>query len=97
MAVAALLFQIPRSRIRRSTRGMWSEVPMAHAIAEYNSGRMKLATAAKEFAVPRNTSGRKVAEYGDDDNRILVAYKRNSALGLENAKFREHNLKLQHT
>jgi hypothetical protein len=27
---------------------------MAHAIAEYNSGRMKLATAAKQSVIPRN-------------------------------------------
>lgn len=51
---------------------MWYEVAMARAIAEYNSGRMKLTTAAKECAVPGNTSGRKAAEYVDD-NRILVA------------------------
>jgi hypothetical protein len=57
---------------------------------------MKLATAAKEFAVPRNTSSRKAAEYSDD-NRSLAAYKRNSALGFANEKkFTEHILKLQH-
>jgi hypothetical protein len=97
MAVTALLFQMARSRIRKDTRRMWAEVVMAHAIAEYNSGRMKLATGAKECAVPQNASSRKSAEYGDDDNRILVAYKRNSALGFENEKFREHILKLQGT
>jgi hypothetical protein len=41
------LFQMPRCRGRKSTTGMWSEVAMSHAIAEYNSGRIKLATATK--------------------------------------------------
>jgi ribosomal protein L32 len=57
MAVTALLFRMPRSRIRKSIRRMWSEVAMAHAIVENNSGRMKLTTAAKDCAVPGNTSG----------------------------------------
>jgi hypothetical protein len=55
---------------------MSSEVAVAHAIAENNSGRMKLGTAVKDFAVPRSASGRKAAEYGDDGNRSVVAYKR---------------------
>jgi hypothetical protein len=57
---------------------------MAHAIAEFNSGRIKLATAAKGFTVPWNTSSNKVAEYGDGDKRSIAAYIRNSALGFEN-------------
>lgn len=96
MAVIALLFQMPRSRIRNNTRRMWSEVAMVHAIAEYNYGRMKLATAVKECAVRRTTSGREAAEYGGRQHN-LVAYKRNSALGFENEKFREHIFKLQRT
>jgi hypothetical protein len=39
----------------------------------YNSGRIKLATAAKVFAVPRNTLRRKATDYSDDDNRGLLA------------------------
>jgi hypothetical protein len=49
MTIIARLFQMPRSKIMKSTREMWSEVAMAHAIAEYNSGRMKLAPAAKKL------------------------------------------------
>jgi hypothetical protein len=94
MAVTALWFQISISIITRSARGLWSDVSMAHAIAEYNSGGMKLATAAKEFAVPR-TVLRRISDYSDDDNRGLLACKRNSAFGLENDKFTEHILKLQ--
>jgi hypothetical protein len=71
---------------------MRSEVAVAHTLAGYNSGRMKLATAAKEFVVPQNISGRKAAE-DDDDNRSLVAYMCNSALGFENEKFTEHIIK----
>jgi hypothetical protein len=67
-AVTALLFQMPRSRIRKNTRGVWSQVAVAHDIEEYTSSRMTLATAAKEFAVPRNTSARKAVEYSDDYN-----------------------------
>jgi hypothetical protein len=67
MAVPALLFHLPRCRIRESARGLWS--------AEYNSGGMKL---AKDFALPRNASGREAAEYDDDDNRSLLACKRMS-------------------
>lgn len=76
---------------------MRSEVAIAEAIALYirDSGRMKRVTAAKKCAVPRNTSGRKAAEYSDD-NRNLVAYKRNSALGFANEKFTQHTLKLRH-
>ena len=49
---------------------------MCQAIAEYKSGRMKLATAAKEFGVPRNTLRRKAAEHNDNDCRGPVAYNR---------------------
>ena len=49
---------------------------MCQVIAEYNSGRMKLATAAKEFGVPRNTLRRKAAEHNDNDCRGPVAYNR---------------------
>jgi hypothetical protein len=40
---------------------------MAEASAKYNLGGIKLAAAAKDFAVLRNASGRKAAEYGDGD------------------------------
>lgn len=44
---------------------------MAHAMAEYNSGWMKLATAAKNSVVPWNFRRKNAAEYNnDDDNRI---------------------------
>jgi transposase-like protein len=49
---------------------------MSEAIAEYNSGRIKLATAAKKFGVPRNTLRRKAAEHNDNDCRGPVAYNR---------------------
>ena len=71
---------------------------MCQVIAEYNSGRMKLATAAKEFGVPRNTLRRKAAEHNDNDCRGSVAYNRERDLGFENEKkFMEHILKLQKT
>ena len=57
---------------------------------------MKLATATKEFAVPRNSLRRKAAEHSDNDCRGPVAYKRDTALGFENErKLVEHILKLQ--
>jgi hypothetical protein len=34
---------MPRYRVRKRTRGMWSEIAMSQAIVEYNSGTMKLA------------------------------------------------------
>jgi hypothetical protein len=69
---------------------------MCQAIVEYNCGRIKLASAAKEFGVPRNTLCRKAAEHDDNDCRAPVTYKRETALGFENEKkFMEHILKLQ--
>lgn len=86
---------MPRVRKRKSTRGMWSEVAMAHAIRKVHSGRMKLLTAAKEFGVPRNTLRRK-AENVEEDNRGPQAYQRDSALGYENEKnLVKHILKSQ--
>jgi hypothetical protein len=63
---------------------MESDVAMTRVNSEYNSGTIKLATTAKEFAIPWNTSSRKATEYGDDDERSLTGYKRNSALAFEN-------------
>jgi hypothetical protein len=52
---------------------MWSEVTVAHASAEYNNyGRMQIATAAKEFAVPRNTLRIEAAERNGADSRCPV-------------------------
>jgi transposase-like protein len=59
---------------------MWSEAAVAHAIAEYNSDRMKIATAAKEFSVRRNTLRRKAAEYNGDDSGCPMTYQGASAL-----------------
>jgi hypothetical protein len=39
MVVTALLFQTSISVIMRSARGLWPDVSMAHAIAEYNSAK----------------------------------------------------------
>jgi hypothetical protein len=86
---------MPRPRIRKNTRGIWSEVVVAHNVEGCSSHRFKLATAAKEFALPRNNSARKAAKYGDDCNRSLVAFKGNSVLEFEKGKFREHILKVQ--
>jgi hypothetical protein len=74
---------------------MWSEVAVACATAEYNSGKMKVAIAAKELAIRLNSSRIKAAEYNGDDSGCPVTYKRVSALGFENKKFMEHVLKLQ--
>jgi hypothetical protein len=86
---------MPRSRIRKNTRGMWSEAVVVDDVEKCSSHRFKLATAAKEFALPRNNSARKAAEYGDDCNRSLVAYKENSFLEVEKGKFREHIVKVK--
>jgi hypothetical protein len=64
---------------------MCFETAVAHAIVECNSGRMKVAPAAKVFAVRRSTSS-KVAEYKGNNSRSPVTYKRVSALGFENEK-----------
>jgi hypothetical protein len=48
MTIIASVIQMPKSVIRRRIRRMCFE---AHVTAKYNSGRMRLATAAKEFAV----------------------------------------------
>jgi hypothetical protein len=63
---------------------------MAHANAEYNYGRMKVTTGAKEFAVRRNTLRRKAAQYNADDGRCPVTYSRVSAVGYESEKLMDH-------
>jgi hypothetical protein len=69
---------------------------MSQAIVEYNSDKIKLATTAKEFGVPRNTFRRKAAEHNDNDCRGPVTNEKETALGFENEKnFMEHILKLQ--
>jgi hypothetical protein len=86
---------MPRSEISKSTRGLWSEVGMAHVVVEYNSGRMKLSYCSEGVALPHHTLRRNAAEYSGDDSRGLVAYKRDCSLGFENDKLSEHALKLQ--
>jgi hypothetical protein len=63
---------------------MWSEVEVAHATAEYNSGRMRAAAAAKKLAVRRNALRREASEYIGYDSRCPVTCKRVSALWFEN-------------
>jgi hypothetical protein len=74
MVVTVFFFDASSSLFKKIDEGMWSEAAMAQAIVEWS-----LVTAAKQFAVPRNYWDWKSSEYGDDDNRILVAYKRKSA------------------
>jgi hypothetical protein len=72
---------------------------MSHAIEEYNYGRMKLATATKEFCGPTkhlNTLFRKAAERSHSDCRGPVTFKTDKGLGFVNEKkLMEHILKVQ--
>jgi hypothetical protein len=71
MAVTVLFFQMPMIRIKKRNITMWSEVAMARTISECISGRINLATAAKELAVPRNSLRRKAAENEKFTEHIL--------------------------
>jgi hypothetical protein len=94
MTIIAGLFEMPRYEITKSTRGLWSEVGMAHVIVEFNTSRMKFSYCGEGVAFPHHTLRTNAEEHSGDDSRGLVACKRDSSLGFENGNFSEHKIKL---